>query len=342
MRRLLLQRGVLVLGCIIGFLSFALGWGAWGHQHINRAAVFALPEPVRRFFYNHIDFITEEAVVPDLRKYTINDRAEFPRHFINLESYDASGTISGLPVTMKEARARYPDSVLNKSGLLPWYIQEVMEKLTKAFKAKRKTEILFLAADLGHYIGDAHMPLHTALNHDGQLTGQKGIHALWEGQLPEMFGSGYNLCTGQARYIGDIARETWLMIDSTHRLADGLLAIDREMTASRPKERVYLLDSAGKIVVNAFGDLVHTREYASEYHKRLQGMVERQLRGAIAETSSYWFTAWVNAGRPDLSDLDPPELTGRNKQHLSDDLRRWEQGRVGMFRPDGEFTKVIR
>jgi len=300
-----------VLAGIIGFLSIALAWGAWGHQHINRAAVFALPEPVRRFFYNHIDFITEEAVVPDLRKYTINDRAEFPRH-------------------------------LNKAGMVPWYIQEVMEKLTKAFRSKRKTEILFLAADLGHYIGDAHMPLHTALNHDGQLTGQKGIHALWEGQLPEMFGGGYNLCTGPARFIGDIARETWQMIDSTHRLAEGLLAIDREMTASLPREKVYLLDSAGKIVVNAFGDLVHTREYASEYHKRLQGMVERQLRGAIAETSSYWFTAWVNAGRPDLFDLDPQELTDRNKQHLSDDLRRWEQGRVGMFRPDGEFTKFTK
>jgi hypothetical protein len=35
----------------------------------------------------------------------------------------------------------------------------MMEKLTIAFK-KSKNEILFLAADLGHYIADAHMPLH--------------------------------------------------------------------------------------------------------------------------------------------------------------------------------------
>src|ERR1700710_3064914 len=79
--------GVLVAGCV----TLAMAWGAWGHQHINRAAVFALPEPMRSFFYNHIDFITEEAVVPDLRKYSINDRAEFPRHYINLESYTHEG-----------------------------------------------------------------------------------------------------------------------------------------------------------------------------------------------------------------------------------------------------------
>jgi hypothetical protein len=39
----------------------------------------------------------------------------------------------------------------------------------------KKHEILFIAADLGHYIADAHMPLHTSDNHDGQLTDQKGI-----------------------------------------------------------------------------------------------------------------------------------------------------------------------
>ena len=78
---------------------------------------------------------------------------------------------------------------------MPWYIQDIMTKLTKAFKDKRKTEILFLAADLGHYIGDAHMPLHTSANHNGQLTNQKGIHALFESAIPEMFGKNYNYHT---------------------------------------------------------------------------------------------------------------------------------------------------
>jgi len=320
-------------------ISLVFAWGAWGHQHINRSAVFALPVEIRPFFYNHIDFITEEAVVPDLRKYTINDKAEFPRHYIDLEVYDSNSNISNLPVTMQEARARYPDSFLNKNGILPWYIPEITEKLTRAMKDRRKTEILFLAADLGHYIGDAHMPLHTAVNHNGQLTGQKGIHAMWEGQLPEFFGSGYNLCTGPAKYVDNIVRETWQMIDSTHRLAESVLSIDRELTRSLPAKKVYILDSSGSPLKNKFGDLVHTREYAAKYHELLKGMIERQLRGAIAETAAFWYTAWVNAGKPDLSGLDPAELTQRNKPLLKRDLQKWEQGKVDMFNPGGEFTQ---
>ncbi len=320
-------------------VSLVFAWGAWGHQHINRAAVFALPAGMRSFFYNHIDFITEEAVVPDLRKYSINDKAEFPRHYINLESFD-DYSAGKMPQTMKEARARYSDSFLNKAGMLPWYIQEMEEKLTRAFRGKRKTEILFLAADLGHYIGDAHMPLHTALNHNGQLTGQVGIHAFWEGQLPEMFGDGYNLYTGNAKYIDNIVGATWQMVDSTHSLAEILLAADRELAAGMPKEKIFMLDPSGNVLKNAFGDLVHTDEYARTYHERLHGMIERQLRGAIARTADYWYTAWVNAGKPDLSGMDPGELTARNEKYLERDRRRWEQGKVDMFRPDKEFLKI--
>src|ERR1700710_2648915 len=128
--------GVLVAGCV----TLAMAWGAWGHQHINRAAVFALPETMRSFFYNHIDFITEEAGVPDLRKYTINDKAEFPRHYIDME-YFGENAVDSLPRTMKEAKLKFPDSVLQKYGILPWYMQDMEDKLTQSFKGGRKTEI---------------------------------------------------------------------------------------------------------------------------------------------------------------------------------------------------------
>lgn len=336
-----MKKSVLFLALMAGSITLVFAWGAWGHQHINRAAVFALPAEMRPFFYNHIDFITEESVVPDLRKYTINDRAEFPRHYIDLELYNPQGDMTGLPLTMKEAKARYPDSVLNKAGTLPWTILEVTDKLTTAFRSKKKTEILFLAADLGHYIGDAHMPLHTALNHDGQLTGQKGIHALWEGQLPETYGVGYDLNTGEAKYITDLSRETRAMIDSSHRLVEQLLSADKELSASMPREKVYVLDSAGHIVVNQYGDMVHTVEYVKVYHQRLGRMIEQQLRGAIAETSAFWYTAWVNAGKPDLSDLDPPALTKRNRKDMDFDWRQWSRGKVEMVKPSGEFGRWV-
>lgn len=147
-----------------------ISWGTFGHEHINRAAVLALPPPLQSFFYNHIDYITQESTVPDLRKYTLSDKAENPRHYIDLENF---GSRDSLPKTLEEVKLKYDTKFIADNGILPWYIQDMMAKLTTAFKEKRKTEILFLAADLGHYLGDAHMPLHTSANHDGQMTNQK-------------------------------------------------------------------------------------------------------------------------------------------------------------------------
>ncbi len=313
-----------------------LSWGTWGHQHINRAAVFALPEEMRHFFYNHIDFITEESVIPDVRKYSINDKAEFSRHYIDLESFQVNPSDT-LPYTMKDAAAKYDAKFLDKNGILPWYMMEMMDKLSKAFREKRKAEILFLAADLGHYLGDAHMPLHTALNHDGQFTDQKGIHAFWESQLPEKFGDGYNFYTGDAVYINDIKKEVWRIIMDSHKLADTLLLTEKKLQREFPADKIYEKDAVGNLLKNKFNQTVHTYEYAKAYHSALNGMVEKQMRLAIAATANFWFTAWVNAGKPNIDELDPEALTERNKKNCRKDFKRWKKGELFGFKIDSEF-----
>jgi hypothetical protein len=322
--------------CVVTGAIFFLSWGTWGHQHINRAAVFALPEEMRHFFYNHIDFITEESVIPDVRKYTINDKAEFSRHYIDLESFQTTSSDT-LPGTLKEATARYDAKFLDKNGILPWYMMEMMDKLSKAFKEKRKAEILFLAADLGHYLGDAHMPLHTALNHDGQLTDQKGIHAFWESQLPEKFGNNYNFYTGNAVYIADIKKEIWRIIMDSHQLADTLLLAEKKLKQNFPADRIYEKDAGGNLAKNKYNQSVHTYEYAKAYHDALKGMVEHQMRLAIAATANFWYTAWVNAGKPDLDALDPEALSSRNNKSYKRELKLWKKGELFGLKIDNEF-----
>jgi hypothetical protein len=327
-----------VLVLVISGISLVFAWGAWGHQYVNRSAVFALPDEMGPFFYNHIDFVTEESVVPDIRKHDLNDKDEYSRHFINLETFEEGDVgIDSLPRTMPQARLRYGEAFLQANGMLPWYIQEITDKLTVAFRNKRKSEILFLAADLGHYIADAYMPLHTSLNHDGQLTGQKGIHAFWEGQLPELFGKNYNFYTGKAKFVPDITKQTWQIIATSYRLVDTLLQADRQLKNNLSINRIFQTDTAGNILKNKFKDPIHTVEYATRYHGMLHGMVEKQLRGAIAATADYWYTAWVNAGKPDLTQLDPESLTNRNKSNYQNDSRLWKQGTPPDIKPDKEF-----
>lgn len=313
----------------------ACGWGFYGHQHIAKGAIFALPAQPGTFFYNHYDFLTEEAVIPDLRKYVINDKNEPYRHYIDWEGY--GNMVAGdMPQTMKDAIARYGEDTLKKYGILPWYIQDMMAKLTTAFKEKNKDEILFIAGELSHYVADAYMPLHTSLYYDGQKTNQRGIHAFWESQLPELFGDTYNLHTREAKYIQDIPANTWAIIANSHSLIDTLL-IKEQKLKKEYADIMYEKDANGKPVVNRFKEPIHAYEYAKLYHTALNGMVEQQMRAAETAVADYWYTAWVNAGKPDLSNLDAPIITQRNKAFYKEDMQTWQKGKVPGIKTTSEF-----
>jgi hypothetical protein len=327
-------KSIFIAFSIISITFLSLSWGIFGHEHINKSAVFALPQPLQTFFYNHIDFVTQESTVPDLRKYTLKDKAENPRHFFDVENF---GNRDSIPHNFEDAKKKYDQKFLNDNGILPWYIQEITVKLTKAFKEKRKTEILFLASDLGHYIGDAHMPLHTSANHDGQLTNQKGIHALWEARIPEMFGKNYNYHTEEAKYIENVETATWALVMDSHSFVEPLLLADRKTKETFPAENIFQKDDKGNPARNKFNDLIFSDEYATKFNEAMNGMVENQMRKAIVATSSFWYTAWVNAGKPNLDDLDLPNLTNRNKKLLKQDLKLWNKGKVFGLESEKDF-----
>ncbi len=308
-------------------------WGTFGHEHINRATVLSLPQPMLGFFYNHIDFVTQESTVPDLRKFILKNDAEFHRHFIDLENF---GSIDSLPATLAEAKEKYDSDFLNHNGILPWYIEEVMKDLTKAFKEKDKTKILYLAADLGHYMGDAHVPLHTSVNYDGQLTDQKGIHALWESQLPEAKAKNYNYTINAPAYIEDIHSATFNIIKHTHSLVNTVLLADKE-TKAEIKNNVYEKDSDGNMLRNKYHNPVYSPEFLEIFNNKLNGMIQKQLSSSIQNTANFWFTAWVNAGKPDLSNLDDSALTKSNKKMMNKELAEYKKGKLMFIKSVKEF-----
>ncbi|MEO6134413.1 MAG: zinc dependent phospholipase C family protein [Ginsengibacter sp.] len=316
----------LVLLLAAGSVSLLFAWGTWGHKHISRAAVFALPESMRLFYYNHIDFITEGSVVPDLRKYAINAKEEAPRHFIDIEDFKNT-PISELPKTTKDAYTKYDSNFLFKTGYLPWYIQNMTEKLTEAFKKRSKGEILFLSTELSHYIADAHMPLHTSSNYDGQKSNQRGVHALWESFLPQTFGDAYNFKVPDAKYVDDIAGETWKIISHSHSLIDSLLMAEKKVRDRIAPENRYKKDKDGN-TVKFYNSPVFSDEYAQQFHAGLNGMIEKQLRSSISETADFWYTAWVNAGRPDLNSLDDSHLFKQNRKNYKKEWKAYTKGNL--------------
>lgn len=272
-------------------------WGFLGHKTINRQAVFALPQPLFGFYKSHIDFITDHAVDPDQRRYT--DTAEACRHYIDLERYEKAMPIDTLPKFWKLAVETYSADTLFAYGIVPYHVQTMLYRLTEAFKNKDVARILQLSADIGHYVADAHVPLHTSINYDGQLTQQHGIHALWETRIPEISLERYQLTVPIAHYLPDPNDTLWHCVETSHSHLSAVLQNEKQLSQEWGEERKFELvtDTKGKTKKQVKTD------FALAYETRLNHMVENRMQTAITAVSSYWYTAWMLAGQPDMTGL---------------------------------------
>ncbi len=305
-------------------MSFcALKWGFYAHRKINRLAVFTLPPDLIPFYKQHIEFITEHAVDPDKRRYVSEDEA--PRHYIDIDHYAAKGEdpFKNMPRKWKDAVARFTEDTLEAYGIIPWHLDRLTFQLTKAFKNGDLNRILRYSSDLGHYIGDAHVPLHTTENYNGQLTDQEGIHGFWESRLPEIAADEYDFFVGKATYIKDPLDEAWATIEQSHRAVDSVLRMEAELTKEFPGDKKYVYENRGQVLVKT-----HSEEFSRAYHKRLDGMVERRMRKAILSTGSFWYTAWVNAGQPDLSKISDQEISEELKKQIKEENRLFGKGKI--------------
>ena len=280
--------------------SQARAWGFYGHRLLNRLAVYTLPPEMFPFFKANIDYITANATRPDSRRTVV--AAEAPRHFLDVDAYGDSALTThgrGLPHRYADAIAMVGgEDSLARHGIVPWHIMVMKNRLTAAFRAQNADEILRIATDMGHYVADACVPLHTTRNYNGQFTGQRGIHGLWESRLPELQATNYDLLSGQATYLKDPTAAAWAAIARSHGAVDSVFTMERQVTGEFSEDKKFGYEQRGRQNIRAY-----SREFSLAYHQRLNGQVERQLRYAARLIGAYWYTCWVDAGQPDLTKL---------------------------------------
>ncbi|WP_454800925.1 zinc dependent phospholipase C family protein [Mucilaginibacter phyllosphaerae] len=310
------------LTCIIGILTITLctSWGFFAHYRINRLAVFTLPKGMAGFYRANIGFITEHAVSADKKRYV--DSTEAPHHFFDADHYGRH-PFRDMPQRWIDAAAKYTSDTLNKYGTVPWAIQSNYYWLVKAFKARDTTGILISSSNLAHYLADAHTPLHLTQNHDGQLTNQQGIHSLWESRLPELFSNSYNYNVGKAKYVSNPLADAFKICRTSFKCADTVLRAERALNKSFPAAQKYAMEQRGNRKVK-----VYSVAYSRAYHRLLRGMVKRQMRASILSVGSYWFSAWVDAGQPDLDKLIKTPLTKAEKQKIAKEEALYHAGKV--------------
>ncbi len=285
-------------------------WGFFGHKLINRLAIYTLPNPLFAFYKSHLGFMEEHAVDPDKRRYAVVGEAEC--HFIDLDQYGTNldSIKTNLPENWKEASEKFSESALRQHGIGPWNTWFVYLKLQHAFEEKDLDRVLKYSAEIGHYIGDMHVPLHTTRNYNGQLSNQHGIHGLWESRLPELFSAKYKLFPSKATYLSDPKLDIWEIVYQSHSLLGAVYLAEDTLTKLDPNGK-FGYENRGAAVQK-----VYSRSFSEKYQLAMGPMVQDRMLQAINFIGCIIYTAWVNAGQPDLSTL----VSRKNTEVVPDSL----------------------
>jgi len=199
--------------------------------------------------------------------------------------------------------------------------------LTEAFKQGDLSRVLKLSADLGHYVGDAHVPLHTTENYNGQLTNQRGIHGFWESRIPELKAEEYDYFVGRAEYLDKPLSKAWETVKASFAAKDSVLSFEAELNKKFDGDKKYSFENRGTGTIK-----VYSEDYTNAYDRMLNGMVERRMRASIIIVGSMWYTAWVNAGQPNLERLE--------SKTVSDSLRKANEAEEYLWRTGKKLDKI--
>jgi hypothetical protein len=271
---------ILVFLVALGWPQSAAAWGVEVHKYILDRAIPLLPPEIRPFFLKYRTTIVEHAIDPDLWR-TAGWEAEPPRHFVDMDAYGPY-PFKDMPRDYEAAVKRYGRDFVEKNGTLPWRTDEIFSKLTEAFTQKSpysRSNIKLFSSIIGHYVGDAHVPFHAALNYDGQLTGQQGIHSRFETELFLRY---------EPRL--QVSPAALLEVPSARDL------VFETLITSFPFVQTILEADKAAVTGREFYDDV----YFASFFEKVKPIVERRLGASITATASIITAAWINAGRPAL------------------------------------------
>jgi hypothetical protein len=290
-------------------------WGFLAHKTIHQLAIYSLPKGLQGFFFQNMEYLVYNSVRPDVRRK--DDPSEATKHFIDIDAKSlGENAANTMPSDWTAAGKKYSIDTLRKYGTVPFEIMFLKEKLTRAFRNNLKDSILYYAADLGHYVADAHVPLHTTINYDGQLSGQTGLHSLWESTVPEMNISQYNLYgKTKAKYLKNPSQRIWEVIRKSHQMLPYVLEAEIRASEGFTEERKFKRSERMGVTRKNFSG-----EFAKVYAEKLGETVNTRIMESVQCVADFWYTSWVDAGCPDLS-----ELNDNQKVELKKQLNSWKE-----------------
>jgi hypothetical protein len=263
-------------------------WGFNGHKFITDRAIELLPPEIRPFFEKFRSTIVEHSIDPDTYR-TMGFTEEPPRHFLDMDAYGPF-PFKDLPRDYKEAVDKRGRDFVIKNGLVPWRTEEIYNQLRESFKQLptapfARDNVKLFSAVLSHYVGDSFQPFHAAVNYDGQLTNQQGIHSRFETEMFDRFHQKLKIAPGPVVPIPNVRDFSFATLTDSFSHVDAILAADREAV----KGREFYDDG-----------------YFAQMFEKTGPIMEKRISGAIAGLASLITSAWIDAGKPALPPENPP------------------------------------
>ncbi|MGZ8255987.1 MAG: hypothetical protein ACXWVT_14120 [Burkholderiaceae bacterium] len=274
-----------VLLIVLSIPSSSDAWGFEAHKFIADRMIELLPPELKPLFEERRPFIVERSVDPDLWR-NVGWEEEPPNHFLDLD-HEAFGPypFNGLPRDYADAIQKFGREFIHTQGLLPWRTSEFYGRLQREFESlKRKPapgyaadNIVLMAAVIAHYVSDGHVPLHSVVNYNGQLTGQDGLHSRWESELFERYRSTLKVVPPPVKPVSVPRDVMFEVLLASHRATANVFESDRKAAEGRE------FYDEGYFEALAAGTL---------------STLERRLNESISSVASFIVGAWEAAGKP--------------------------------------------
>lgn len=256
----------------------AAGWGRSAHKLVVNQAVDTLPQDIRGFFEASRGILLQHVLDP--LDAVAKTPAEKRNDHLYLDKYGRF-PFDALPRNYKAALDKFGKSKLQTNGVLPWEIGVYSQKLTEDMKTGHWDEARLDAAILANYVAEAHDPFSTTENFDGKLTAQAGVNERFGTVLIDRYSSFFPMRPNDASFINDPTDHAFEVCLGSHSALETVLLADRN---------AYI---AGK-------SYSYNDEYYDRFYDQAAATLIRHLSEASTDVGSYWMTAWINAGRPQL------------------------------------------
>ncbi len=272
--------------CVIALSLDAFGWGGDGHRFINRKAVYHLPDQMLLFIQDS-SFFSQHASDADIRRNTdtvTSLYAEAPRHFMDIDDYP---DFHNLPRNLDTLVALYGVQRVKNNGTSPWATIWNMDSLVNQLSRGDWDRATLTASDIGHYVGDAHQPLHNTVNYN-----PGGLHSRYESTM-----------INASHYLSQL----FITPDSCHYIQNKIdYVFEYVLHANSLVDSVIQGDTYAKVVSGWNGSGTPPASYYAALWSYTRSLTLDQMQSATQDLASLWYTAWVDAGLIVL-DVNPPE-----------------------------------